>query len=44
MKIKIESEFLPIPHLNYVPIGRINDTRNLKALQLTTRIFEMEGK
>jgi hypothetical protein len=44
MKIKIESEFLPMPHSNYVPIGRIITTINLKALLLTTRIFEMEGK
>jgi len=39
MTIDFESEFLPMPHLNYVPIGRIFSTTNFNALQITKRYF-----
>jgi hypothetical protein len=39
MRIKIESEFLPIPHLNYDPSGRAQTTTPDKVSRLSARFF-----
>jgi len=39
MKIKIEFEFLPIPRLNYDPLGRAQTTTHHKVHQLDTSFF-----
>jgi len=39
MKIKIESEFLPIPRLNYDPLGRTQTTTHQKVLQINAGFF-----
>ncbi|MDH3269484.1 MAG: T9SS type A sorting domain-containing protein [Ignavibacteria bacterium] len=39
MRIKIESEFLPIPRLNYEPLGRAQTTTHHKVIRLTTKFL-----
>jgi hypothetical protein len=39
MKIKTESEFLPIPQINYDPIGRTQTTTRHKVIRLTAIFF-----
>jgi len=39
MRIKIESEFLPIPRLNYDQLGRAQTLTHHKVIRLTARFF-----
>jgi len=39
VRIKIESEFLPIPQLNYDPLGRAQTITHIKVIRLTARFF-----
>ena len=39
MRIKIESEFLPIPRLNYVQLGRVQTSKYHKVTRLTANFL-----
>ena len=43
-RIKMKSEFLPIPNQNFDPSGRIQTKTHHKFLWLTARFFYQEGK
>jgi hypothetical protein len=39
VRIKIESEFLPTPRLNYDPLGRVLTPTHHKVIRLTATFF-----